>query len=122
MAGSRLLVVAGGLCGAGGVALSAAAAHQGGGSIGTAAAMLLAHAPALLAIGLAGGLAAGTRLLRAGGVILFAGLAVFSLDLVSRHYIGSRLFPFAAPLGGTAMILGWLAVAAAGIVRLPGQG
>jgi uncharacterized membrane protein YgdD (TMEM256/DUF423 family) len=110
MTPSRFFMAAGGLSGAAGVALSAAAAHQGGGTIGTAAAMLLAHAPALLTIGLAGG----SRLLRIGAGVLLAGLVVFSLDLVSRQYLGHRLFPFAAPTGGTAMILGWLAIAGAG--------
>lgn len=107
---SRPFIVAAGLAGAAGVALSAAAAHQGGGMVGTAAAMLLAHAPALLAVGLAGG----SRLLRIGAGLLFAGLVLFSLDLLARQYLGHRLFAFAAPAGGGAMILGWLAIAGAG--------
>jgi len=110
MSASRPFVVAAGLSGAAGVALSAAAAHHGGSTLSTAATMLLAHAPALLAVGLAGG----SRLLRAAGGVLLAGLAVFSLDLLSRHYLGGRLFPFAAPIGGAAMIAGWLGIAAAG--------
>ncbi|TIN31627.1 MAG: DUF423 domain-containing protein, partial [Mesorhizobium sp.] len=53
--GSRILVLAGGLVGAAGVALSAAAAHRGGAFTGTAASFLLMHAPVFLAIGLIGG-------------------------------------------------------------------
>ena len=53
-AGSRVFVLAGGLCGAAGVALSAAAAHLGGAFVGTAASFLLMHAPVFLAVGLIG--------------------------------------------------------------------
>lgn len=105
---SRFLIAAGGLAGAAGVALSALAAHAGGGNVGTAASFLLAHAPALLAIGLLGR----GRLSFPGGAILLAGLLLFCGDLMLRHYVGQRLFPMAAPIGGTAMIAGWLVVAA----------
>jgi uncharacterized membrane protein YgdD (TMEM256/DUF423 family) len=118
MSFDRILVFFGGLCGAAGVALSAAAAHQGGGNLATAAAMLLAHAPAFLAVGLLGG----SRLLRVGAAILLAGLLVFSFDLLCRQYLGGRLFPFAAPAGGMAMIAGWCAIAAAGLTWRRGEG
>lgn len=99
----RLFIVAAGLCGAAGVALAAAAAHQGGGNLATAAQFLLFHAPALLAIGLFGrGLA-----LRTGGGVLLAGVLLFCGDLIMRRYGGVRLFPLAAPAGGTLMIAGW---------------
>jgi uncharacterized membrane protein YgdD (TMEM256/DUF423 family) len=104
----RSFILAGGLLGAAGVALSAVAAHSGGGTIGTAAGFLLAHAPALLAIGLYGR----GRLLGAGGTVLLAGVILFCGDLLMRHYTGGRLFPMAAPLGGTVTILGWLVIAA----------
>jgi uncharacterized membrane protein YgdD (TMEM256/DUF423 family) len=42
---------------------------------------------------------------------------VFACDLVSRHYTGGRLFPFAAPAGGMLMMLGWLLVAAGAFFR-----
>jgi uncharacterized membrane protein YgdD (TMEM256/DUF423 family) len=117
MSFDRILVFFGGLCGAAGVALSAAAAHRGGGDIATAAAMLLAHAPAFLAVGLL----AGPRLLRIGAGILFAGLLMFSPDLLCRQYLGGRLFPFAAPAGGMAMIAGWCVIAAAGLAWRRGE-
>lgn len=111
MSTGRVLVLAGGLCGAAGVALSAAAAHAGGGNLATAASFLLAHAPALLAIGLLGS----ATILRAGGYVLLVGVLLFAGDLVLRHYAGIRLFPMAAPIGGTLMILGWLVIAASAV-------
>ena len=107
----RIFIVVGGLAGAAGVALSAVAAHAGGGNVGTAASFLLAHAPALLAIGLIGG----NRVLKGGGAILLLGLVLFCGDLLARHYAGSRLFPKAAPAGGTLLIAGWLVVAASAL-------
>ena len=110
MNSDRTLLFAAGLLGAAGVALSAAAAHAGGGNIATAANFLLFHAPAFLALGL---FAAGAgKVLRAGGLILLVGVLLFSGDLLARHYLGDRLFPMAAPSGGTLMILGWLVIAA----------
>lgn len=107
----RFLVMAGGLCGMAGVALSAAASHGGGAFTGTAASFLLMHAPVFLAIGLAGD----SRLLRIASLILLAGLVVFSGDLLARDFLGSRLFPFAAPTGGTLLMAGWLAIAASAL-------
>ncbi|MBS3651414.1 DUF423 domain-containing protein [Pseudaminobacter sp. 19-2017] len=108
----RILIATGGLAGAAGVALSAAAAHAGGAFTGTVATMLLVHAPALLAIGLLGG-AFGGKLLRLGAYCLLIGLLLFTGDLLARDYGGQALFSMAAPTGGTLMILGWLIVAAA---------
>jgi uncharacterized membrane protein YgdD (TMEM256/DUF423 family) len=109
---NRLLMLAAGLCGAAGVALSAGAAHLGGAFIGTAANFLLMHAPAFLAVGLLGG----NRMLQIGGLILLVGVVLFSGDLIARDFLGSRLFPMAAPIGGTLLIIGWLAVAASALV------
>lgn len=107
----RFLALVGGLCGAAGVALSAAAAHLGGAFTGTAASFLLMHAPVFLAIGLAGG----NRMLRIGGLVLLAGLVVFAGDLLARDHLSARLFPMAAPVGGMLLIAGWLAVAASAL-------
>src|SRR5207245_10691271 len=86
---SRILVLAGGLCGAAGVALSAAAAHLGGAFVGTAASFLLMHAPVFLAAGLLGA----NRILRMGSLALLVGLLLFCGDLLARDFLGSRLFP-----------------------------
>ncbi len=115
---SRFFILAGGLAGAAGVALSAAAAHGGGHDIGIAAPFLLMHAPALLAIGLLGR----GRFLTAGGAILLAGLVIFCGDLVMRDFAGHRLFAMAAPAGGTMMILGWLTIAASAFAKQASQG
>jgi uncharacterized membrane protein YgdD (TMEM256/DUF423 family) len=111
----RLLVLAAGLLGAAGVALLAAAAHAGGDNLGTAAAFMLAHAPALLAIGLAGR----GRTVAAAACVMLAGVALFAGDLVMRDLLGERLFPMAAPTGGTLAILGWVGVGVSAL--LPGR-
>lgn len=107
MIADRILVLAGGLAGAAGVAFSAAAAHAGGGNVGTAGLFLLMHAPVFVA----SGLLRTNALLRAGSLVLLVGLLLFCGDLLMRAYAGTRLFPMAAPTGGTAMILGWLMIA-----------
>ena len=112
----RFLILAAGLLGAAGVALLAAAAHLGGDNLRTAAGFMLAHAPALLAVGLAGN----GRLLPVAGLVLLAGVALFAGDLVLRDLVGTRLFPMAAPTGGTLTILGWLGVALSALARPKG--
>ena len=39
--------------------------------------------------------------------------ALFATDLTLRQYAGHSLFPFAAPTGGTLLIVSWLALAVA---------
>jgi uncharacterized membrane protein YgdD (TMEM256/DUF423 family) len=112
----RVLVFASGICGAVGVMLSAVAAHSGGVNLATAANFLLLYAPALLALGLVGGSATA----RTGGLVLLVGLTLFAGDLVSRDYFGTRLFPYAAPAGGTILIAGWLVVAASALIARRG--
>jgi uncharacterized membrane protein YgdD (TMEM256/DUF423 family) len=109
----RAFILAGGLCGAAGVALSAAAAHLGGAFVGTAASFLLTHAPVFIAVGLFGG----SRTLRTGSLILLAGLILFSGDLLARDFLGSRLFPMSAPIGGTLLIAGWLVIAGSALFQ-----
>jgi uncharacterized membrane protein YgdD (TMEM256/DUF423 family) len=109
------ILFASGLMGACGVGLAAAASHGGDTLLlGSASMMCLAHAPVLLALYL------GHQQIRTAtlaGLILGLGTLVFAGDLVARHYLGSRLFPFAAPLGGNLMILGWLAIAVGAFLR-----
>jgi len=97
--------------------VAAMAAHTGGAHMQTASTFLLVHAPALLAIGLM----ATTKLLRFSGFVLLAGLILFVGDLLARDYLGDRLFPYAAPIGGTLLIIGWLLVFVSAFVR-PAQG
>lgn len=115
MIAQRLFAAAGGLLGAAGVALAASAAHAGGAFTQTISNMLLFHAPLFVALGLA----APERTSRYVGWsagLLIAGLVLFSLDLYVRDLGWTRLFPFAAPIGGTAMISGWLAIAVAALL------
>ena len=114
----RAFVALAGLAGALGVGLSALAAHlTGGGSLDTAARFLLVHAPALL------GLAAlmGAGLIRRGlglaaGLVLVAGLVLFCGDLALRALSGIAPLRLAAPTGGVLLMVGWVLVAAAGLV------
>jgi uncharacterized membrane protein YgdD (TMEM256/DUF423 family) len=104
------------LMGAAGVALAAAAAHGGGGGLAeTGALFLIIHAGALLGLIGAANSAAPEKAGRAvlvGGFALASAASLFSADLASRGLAGVRLFPFAAPVGGTGMIFSWLFIAA----------
>ena len=101
------------LMGAAGVALAAASEHAAGGDLGrTAALFLLLHAAAALAIGSHARLAP-SRVLLVIGFVMEAGASLFAADLTVRAFTGARLFPFAAPLGGSTIILSWLALAVA---------
>jgi len=106
----RILIAAAGLMGASGVILAATAAHAGDASLLLpASTMLLFHACAVLgAVALAerGVIARRIGLIATAGFVLAA--ALFSGDLVMRQFTGSRLFPLAAPTGGTLLILSWL--------------
>lgn len=109
-----------GLAGACGVGLAAAGAHVAPGPlITTAADFLLVHAVAVLALaGLA--LAAPRRggWFLGGAIFLILGSCLFCGDLAMRALIDRRLFPMAAPIGGSLLIFGWVAVTIAGIVAL----
>jgi uncharacterized membrane protein YgdD (TMEM256/DUF423 family) len=106
----RILIAVAGLMGASGVILAAAAAHAGDASLLLpASTMLLFHACAVLgAVALAerGAIRVRIGLTAAAGFVVAA--ALFSGDLVMRQFTGDRLFPFAAPTGGTLLILSWL--------------
>ena len=108
---ARLLILAAGLCGAAGVALSAAAAHGGGANTATAATFLVVHAPVLLVVGMA----VFNNITRWAAAVLLVGVALFAGDLVSRDFADDRLFAMAAPIGGGLMILGWLGIAASAL-------
>lgn len=112
-----LAVVFAGFAGACGIALAAAGAHVSPSPLLTTAAdFLLTHAAATLALA---GLAVAVP--RRGGAFLVAaaimllGCLFFCGDLSLVALTGERLFPMAAPIGGSLLILGWGAVVAAGI-------
>lgn len=108
---NRTFAVLGGLIGAAGIAAYAAAAHSASAHLGTIAPILFIHAPAFLALAV---LAKISRAAYGGGLTLLLGLILFIGDLASRDITGDRLFPGAAPAGGTLLILGWLLIAATG--------
>lgn len=101
------------LMGAAGVALAAAAVHMSGGELAQRGALfLILHAAAALAIAAHAG-PSRSRALVIIGFVMEAGASLFAADLAFHAFVGERLFPFAAPIGGTTMILSWLAAAGA---------
>jgi uncharacterized membrane protein YgdD (TMEM256/DUF423 family) len=43
--------------------------------------------------------------------VMEAGAALFSAELAMHAFTGERIFLFAAPIGGTTMMLSWVALA-----------
>ncbi len=115
-----VFAVLAGLWGGAGVILAAVEAHVSSGPLlSTASDFLLLHAVAVLALA-ALALAAPRRggwLLGAAALFLLGSL-LFCGDLTFRTLLGAGLFPMAAPVGGTILILGWASVVAAAIAAL----
>ncbi len=109
----KVLLVLAGLIGASGVAAAAGAAHGEGRNLSAMAMIFLAHAPILAALALHG---RGRTILGA-GCVLAAGTLVFGGDLALRQWLGHGFFAGAAPLGGLAMILGWLGLSLSGMLN-----
>jgi uncharacterized membrane protein YgdD (TMEM256/DUF423 family) len=114
-----ILIILAGAMGAAGVVLAAAAAHAApGAGLDSAAQMLLFHAVAVLA---------GTSLLHQGLLwrpAAIAALAAFIIGAmlfaaaIALHVLwGFRMFPMAAPTGGTVLIGAWIIVVVAALVR-----
>ncbi|MFA6964172.1 DUF423 domain-containing protein [Bosea sp. (in: a-proteobacteria)] len=101
------------LMGLSGVALLAAAAHvTGTTNVQTAGQMLMFHAP--LVFGATAARKAGflaDLLARIALSLIIAGVALFASDLSRRGFYSEALFPRAAPIGGFAMLGGWLLLA-----------
>ena len=111
----RILIILAAVMGADGVMLAAASAHQPDAMrLASASSMLLFHSSAVLAVA-----ALAERGLIHAGIGIAAGLgfvvaaALFAGDLTMRQYAGHSLFPFAAPTGGTLLIVSWLVLAVA---------
>jgi uncharacterized membrane protein YgdD (TMEM256/DUF423 family) len=109
-----------GLMGACGVALAAAAAHGTPATgLESAAWLLLVHATALLGVA---SLASQHLLWRPLGLAAMAcfvaGGALFAGDIAMRAFAGDRLFPMAAPAGGTLLLIGWLVLAAGAVAAV----
>ncbi len=116
---SRIHLVIAALMGLTGTALLAAAAHVNGAtSVQTAGQFLLFHAPAVM------GITAGRRLdlipMRWGAnvlALLILGVVLFSADLALRGLAGRGVFPMAAPIGGSLIMLGWSGIAICALVK-----
>jgi len=107
------------LMGAAGVALAALAAHRDGGELGrTASLFLMIHAAAL--VGVSAHAARAPRALLVAGYCLALGTLLFSGDLTSLVFAGGKLFPYAAPIGGSLMIFSWVALALVFAIGLRG--
>jgi uncharacterized membrane protein YgdD (TMEM256/DUF423 family) len=111
----RVLIVLAAVMGADGIMLAAASAHQPDATrLASASSMLLFHALAVLAaVALAerGVIHIRIGLAAAWGFVIAS--ALFAGDLTMRQYAGHGLFPFAAPTGGTLLIVSWIALAVA---------
>ena len=125
MTGSRLLrilIILAAIMGADGVILAAASAHQGDAArLAPASSMLLFHAAAVLAVAALverGVIDVRIGIAAAWGFVIAA--ALFAGDLTLRQYAGHGLFAFAAPIGGTLLILSWLLLAVAAAWPRPG--
>jgi uncharacterized membrane protein YgdD (TMEM256/DUF423 family) len=118
---SRAIFVTTGFCGlagAAGVGLAGLAAHGSDGALlEPAARFLTLHAVAALGLAaLAASLPRRRGSFLASAWLFLAGGALFSADLTARAVAGSRLFPMAAPLGATLVILGWAWLVLASLV------
>jgi uncharacterized membrane protein YgdD (TMEM256/DUF423 family) len=116
----NLLILLAGLMGSAGIVLAAAGAHAAPhAGLDSAAYMLLFHAAAVLGgVALAGQGVLWRPLILAVLIGWVAGSVLFSGDIALRAFAGHRLFAFAAPAGGTVLIIAWLGVAVAAVAAL----
>jgi uncharacterized membrane protein YgdD (TMEM256/DUF423 family) len=115
-----ILVTLAGLAGAMGIGEAAAVAHVSiEPQLQIASNFLIVHAAACLAmVALALHVQAGKTIFLIASTALLLGLALFCGDLTVHALSNTRLFPMAAPIGGSLLILGWVIAAAAGLTGL----
>ena len=115
-----LLITGAGLAGAAGVALGAVAAHRvDSPALVTASTILMIHAVAVLVLATLPGHhhAGAARGFHYAGIFMLAAVALFAGDIALHTLAGSHIFPYAAPIGGSSLILSWLAVAGLGLYK-----
>jgi uncharacterized membrane protein YgdD (TMEM256/DUF423 family) len=122
MRGSGLWIALAGLSGAMAVAAGAAATHLalpgGAGWAETASRYQLIHALALTGIGLMSRVGLGWRWpLLLAGMAFVIGTILFCGGLYARAFAGWHLVGPVVPVGGSAFILGWLALALSAVRR-----
>lgn len=116
---SMLLAAVAGLAGAAGVALAAIAAHRvQTPGLAAAAQMLMVHAAAGLAITTIADRVERSRLWLGAAGLMLAGSVLFAGAIALPALAGAGLFPMAAPIGGSSVIVAWLAVALAALAGM----
>ncbi len=110
---SKIHLVLAALMGLLGTIALAMAAHMGGAnSLQTAGQFLLFHASAVMAVTVARRLHLMPMRWGANAIsVLILGVVLFSGDLALRALKGVSLFPNAAPIGGSLIMLGWAGLA-----------
>ena len=111
---SRLAIAIAEILGAVGVTAAAGSTHLGDTHIlGPLSLIALTQAPAVLVLALLAGRHWSTRLATA---LIGLGALVFVADLAAIHFWSASPLPIMAPIGGSAMILGWVVLIPAGFV------
>jgi uncharacterized membrane protein YgdD (TMEM256/DUF423 family) len=110
--GAPFLILAwAGLAGAAGVALAAAAAHKvESPALATAAMILTIHAAAAVGLTSIGMRMPHAKLWAGVTVLMLAAASLFSAEVALFTLTGRHIFPYAAPTGGSLLILSWLIV------------
>jgi len=113
---ASILTAAAALMGAAGVAEAAYAAHGSADPLlATSSHFLMLHAAAIIALSAFAQTRARPLAMLASATMLLGGTLLFCGDLSYHVFAGARLFPMAAPTGGSLQILGWLAAAVSAI-------
>jgi uncharacterized membrane protein YgdD (TMEM256/DUF423 family) len=84
----------------------------------TAVIYLLVHSAVLLGCGVALNANEANLWLKLAGAFLVVGIVLFPGGLILRSVTGDTLFGQFAPIGGSALILGWVAIAIGGMVNI----
>jgi len=71
------------------------------------------HALGLILVGILAGVLSATGWVRASGWLMLAGIMIFSGSLYVMTFTGQRWLGMITPVGGTAFILAWVALAVA---------
>lgn len=107
-----MLLALAALAGAAGVGLAAVAAHRvESPALATAATMLMIHAGVAVATLAHAARAAKSCRWIAAAALMLASVGLFSGDIAVNALLGFHLFPMAAPIGGSLLILSWIALA-----------
>ena len=115
---ARLFVALGALAAVLAVAIGAIAAHHPAAARAAALPMFQAalqlhqfHALGLIAVGLTAARLSESRWINAAGLLMIAGLLLFSGNLYLRSFAGIDILRAATPWGGIAWLLAWVALA-----------